>query len=336
MVHPPSRGSCLPLFPFVSWGASALPEGLVSPCVLLSPLVSLCLPLCHLSPRWMVCPPSPESCLPLSPFLFPFWFPSFFPFVGWCLLPESLVSSFLPLTPLLPLLVSLCWLVCPPSRGDKLTPLVSPCLPSWSPSGVLLGLLGVLYAFLRWPPWCWMVCPPSPRSCLHLSPIVPLLSCFPLSPIAHCTWMVRLPFGGSCLPVPPIVPLLDSPCWKVCSPCRRSCLPLSPIVPLLVSLCWTPSRGCFPLYPWLVPCGDGVSAFLTVLSPIVPLLVSLCWMVRPPSWGSFLLPRVLSPSVSACTPSCFPSLAGVSAFPSILPPFSPHYLLSCPPNSVLL
>ena len=168
---------CLPLsprtpflFPFVGWCARLL-EGLVSPCLplldgvfprVLSPLVSSlspflspCAPLCHLSPRWMVCLPSPESCLPLSPFLFPFLFPFFlpflFPFVGWCLLPEGLVSPFLRLTPLLPLLVSLCWVVCPPSRGDKLTPLVSPCLPSWSPSGVLLG---VLNAFLRWPPWC--------------------------------------------------------------------------------------------------------------------------------------------------------------------------------------
>ena len=172
MVCPPSRGSCLPLspftflFPFVGWRAR-LPKGLVSPCLpivsllaslcwMVRPpsrgsclplwpvvsLVSLCLPLCHLSPRWMVCPPSPESCLPLSPFLFPF----LFPFVGWCQLPGSLVSPFLPLTTLLTLLVFLCWMVCPPSRGDKLTPLVSPCLPSWSPSGVLLGALN---AFLR-------------------------------------------------------------------------------------------------------------------------------------------------------------------------------------------
>ena len=126
MVRPPSRGSCLPLspflFPFVGW-CVRLPKGLVSPCL---PIVSLLASLC-----WMVRPPSPESCLPLSPFLFPF----LFPFVGWCQLPGGLVSPFLPLTPLLTLLVSLCWMVCPPSRGDKLTPLVSPCLPSWSPSG---------------------------------------------------------------------------------------------------------------------------------------------------------------------------------------------------------
>ena len=155
MVCPPSQGSCLPLsphclpscfplldgasafprvlsplvsplspflFPFVGW-CVRLPKGLVSPCL---PIVSLLASLC-----WMVRPPSPESCLPLSPFLFPF----LFPFVGWCQLPGGLVFPFLPLTPLLTLLVSLCWMVCPPSRGDKLTPLVSPCLPSWSPSG---------------------------------------------------------------------------------------------------------------------------------------------------------------------------------------------------------
>ena len=66
------------LLPFVGW-CVRLPEGLVSPCGLLSPLVSLCLPLCHLSPRWMVCPPSLESCLPLPPLLFPFLFPFLFP-----------------------------------------------------------------------------------------------------------------------------------------------------------------------------------------------------------------------------------------------------------------
>ena len=45
---------------------------------------------------WMVCPPSEglvSPCLPLSPFLFPF--------VGWCVrLPEGLVSPCLPLSPL--------------------------------------------------------------------------------------------------------------------------------------------------------------------------------------------------------------------------------------------
>ena len=88
----------------------------------------LCLVSLHLSP-WVVVSASPVLSVP-------------------CLL--SFVSLH-PLTPLLTLLVFLCWMVCPPSRGDKLTPLVSPCLPSWSPSGVLLGALN---AFLRWPPWC--------------------------------------------------------------------------------------------------------------------------------------------------------------------------------------
>ena len=106
------------LLPFVGW-CVRLPEDLVSPCVR----------LCHLSPRWMVCPPTPESCLPLSPFLFPF----LFPFVGWCQLPGGIVSPFLPLTTLLTLLVFLCWVVCPPSRG-------SPCL--------------ALSPFLVAKPWC--------------------------------------------------------------------------------------------------------------------------------------------------------------------------------------
>ena len=178
-----------------------------------------------------------------------------------------------------------------------------------------------------------MVCPPSPRSCLHLSPISPLLSCFPLSPIAHCIpscfllldgasafrrvlsphlvslcWMVRVPYRRFCLRLSPIVPLLDFPCWMVCPPSRGSGLSLPPIVPLLVSPCW---KVCSPCRRSCLP-----------LSRIVPLLISLCWT---PSRG-----------VSHCTPDCFPLLAGVSAFPSILSPFSPHYLLSCPPNSVLL
>ena len=75
--------------------------------------------------------------------------------------------------------------------------------------------------------------------------------------------------------------------------------------------CWMvcpPSRGsCLPL------------------SPIVSLLVSLCWMACPR--------RVLSPFVSHGTPSGFPLLDGVSAFPRVLSPFvSPEGLVSlCPP-----
>ena len=96
---------------------------------------------------WMVYPPSRGSCLPLSP--------------------------------ILPLLVSLCWMVCPPSRGSSLP--LSPTVP------LLVSL-------------CWMVCPPSWGSCTPLSPIVPLL-------VSLC-WMARPPSRGSCLHLSPIVSLL--------------------------------------------------------------------------------------------------------------------------------
>ena len=88
---------------------------------------------------------------------------------------------------------------------------------------------------------------------------------------------------------------------------------------------------CFPLYLFLFPFSDGASTF----------------------------PRVLSPFVSHCTPSCFPLLYGVSAFlrsclllsplsPSLSSVLSPSlslflfpfvaggFILHCPPSSVRL
>ena len=71
---------------------------------------------------WMVCPPSRQSCLPLSPIVPPF---SLFPFVGWCVrLAEGRLSS---LSPIVPLFVSLYWMVCPPSRESCLP--LSPVVP---------------------------------------------------------------------------------------------------------------------------------------------------------------------------------------------------------------
>ena len=80
------------------------------------------------------------------------------------------------------------------------------CWFSFSPNSVLLGLLGVLNAFLRCPPWCWTVCPPSRGSCLPLAPIVCLLVSLCL--VSLCLslytflflfvgWCVRLPEGHS-------------------------------------------------------------------------------------------------------------------------------------------
>ena len=130
----------------------------------------------------MVCPPSEglvSPCLPLSPFLFPF--------VGWCVrLPEGLVSPCLPLSPFVSLLVSLCRMVCPPSRGSclPLSLLVSPCL-SLSP---LVSLVPILVSSclplscLPLSPFVSPCLPLSPRWMPFVSPCLPscFLSCFPL------------------------------------------------------------------------------------------------------------------------------------------------------------
>ena len=202
------------LFPFVEW-CVRLPQGLVS------------------------------LCLPLYPFLFPF--------VGSCVrLPEGPVSPRLPscfhlldgasafqtfLSPLVSLIVSLCWMR-PPSPG-----LVSPCLPSW------IHVLDGASAF--------------PGSCFPFSPMVSLL-------VSLC-WIVCAPSQLVSQLVFQIFSLIASLCWMVCPPSRHSCLPwspflfpfvgwrarlpqaLSPLVSLLVSMCWMvrpPSRGlvspCLP------------------------------------------------------------------------------------------
>ena len=310
---------CLPvspfLFPFVGW-CVRLPEGLVSPCLSLSPLVFPCLPclpcthscfvLSPLSP--FVSPCLPVGCLlsPLSPFLFPF----LFPFVGWCVrLPEGLVSPCLPF--------------------------VSPCLPSCFPSSALLV---VLNAFFRCPPWCWMVCPPSRRSCLPLSPIVPLL-------VSPC-WMVCPPCRGSSLPLSPIVPFLFPLVgWYVrlseglVSFCLPFCSFLFPFVGFSLCLPWCPFL--FSLVGWCVRLAD-------VLPPIAP-IVSHCLRARVPvldgaSAFSTSSLSLLSPIVSS---TCVPVLDGVSAFPrSCLPvypclPLSPHmcacmFWMVCSPSRGLV
>ena len=186
-----------------------LPEGLVSPCLPLSPLVSHCLPTCVpvldavsafprvflASPCLPTCVPVldgvslPEPlvslCLPLSPHMCAC--------VGWCVrLPEGLVSPCLPLSAL----VSPCL---------PLSPLVSPCLPL-SPLVSHVPVLDGVSAFPRvlsplvFPcplvfllvSLCWVVCPPSRGSCLPLSPLV--CPCLPSSPLVS--------------PCPPLCPCL--------------------------------------------------------------------------------------------------------------------------------
>ena len=202
------------------------------------------------------CPPSafPRSSLLLSPFLFPF--------VGWCVrLPEvlsPLVSDCVPsgflllhgvrlpevLSPLVSLLVSFCWMVCPPRSCLPLSPL----------------LLDGVSAF--------------PRSC----PLSRFLS-HALSPLVfHCLQKV-----SHCIPLSPLVshcfPLSPSPCVPVLddvSSFPRSCLSLSPIVSPHVCLPCPILSLCLPLSliasPTRVFCVGWCARLPKVLSPLSPSL----------------------------------------------------------------
>ena len=189
-------------------GAPAFPK-------VFSPFVSHCAPACFLLLVGVSAFPAPclhlshctPSCFPvldgvsafpgvLSPFVSHC---PLYSFVGWRVrLSEDLVS---PCIRSVPLLVSLCWIVCPPSRGFCLR--LSPIVP------LLVSL-------------CWMVCPRFRGSCLALSAMAPLL-------VSLC-WMarVRLSQGlvSACIPV---------------TQCTPSCCPLLGGVsglPLIVSPCF--------------------------------------------------------------------------------------------------
>ena len=207
----------LPLFPLVGW-CVRLSEGLVSLCLplrpFLFPFVGWCVRL------------SEGSCLPFSP-------------VDSCLVRSPVRGSCLPLPAMAPLLVSLCWMVCPspiclplPSRCrvSPLSPNVSGCLHTCAP--VLDGASTFLTSCLPLPPIVsaclptrWIVCPPSQglvSACLLL-----------LSPhMRACVgWCIRLPEVSS----PPLVshclpscfPVLDglSALPRFCLPCLPACLP---------------------------------------------------------------------------------------------------------------
>ena len=145
MVCPLSRGSCVPLSPFVPlcmdcvFAFSRVLSPFVSPrsplhglCVrLLQDLLSLCLPLCPFI--WMACPPSPRSCLPLSSFVSLHMGGAhafsrvLSPFVSPCI---SGVSAF---ASVLSPLVSPCTLLMDvvSAFSKVLSPFVSPCTPSY-------------------------------------------------------------------------------------------------------------------------------------------------------------------------------------------------------------
>ena len=308
----PLVSHCLPTYVCLCWMARPPSQGLVSPCLPLSPIASPHVCLC-----WMARPPS--QC------------------VGWCARLPKVLSPLVSPSPFvshyLHTWVTM-WMVCPPSRG-----LVSTCLPTCVP--VLDGVAAfpksclplspiVAHVFLCWnvfafPRSCLPIVSPHMRACVGccvcLSKFLSSLAshCLPIPPIAlivsHCLphmcacvgWCVRLPevclcwsaFPSSCLLLSPtcVHVLDDVPVFlKFClalSPFASQCFPLSRIVSLLVFFCWMvcpPSGG--------------------LVSP----LVSLCWMVCPPFRGL----------VSPCLPSHFPLLDGLSAFPRSCLPLSPH------------
>ena len=178
--------------------------------------------------------------------------------------------SCLPLSPIVSLLVSLCWMVRPPSPG-LVSPRLSSCFylldgASAFPSSVSPGLPACL-------PWldsasafpaCFPACPRAGlQACLpvclpHCFPLLDGVSalprlCLSLSPSFSPFLFPRknLLDGASAFPrscLPPCLPL--SPfLFPFVASSRGSCLPFSPIVPLLVGWC---VRGLVPLSPQLV------------------------------------------------------------------------------------
>ena len=370
------RGSCLPLSSIVPllvalwWMVCEGPlvDGVRGSCLPLSPIVPLLVALpfggwCARVLWWMVCEGLVSLCLPLYPFLLPFggWCARVLsPFVSHCTpsccpLMDGVRESCLPLSPIVPLLVALWWMVC---EG-----LVSLCLPLY-PFLLCFGgwCARVLFPFVfHCAPSC---CPPVywvRGSCLPLSSIVPLL--------VALWWMVCESLVSLCLPLYPFLLRFGGWCARVLSPfvshcalsccplvdgVRGSCFPLSSIVPLLIALWWMVCESlvslCLPLYPFLLRFGGWCARVLSpfvfhcapsccplvdgarVLFPlpsIVPLFVALWWMVCE-GLVSLCLPlcpfllrfggwcaRVLSPFVFHCAPSCCPLVDGVrgSCFP---------------------
>ena len=176
----------------------------------------------------MVRPPSQAS------------YPFLSPFVGWGVcFPEGLVSL---LCPLVPLLVALCWMVCPPSRGSclLLSPIVAQCELSGNLNAFLSFLLGFEWC-ARLPEGFFLLCFHCATSCFQfldglfpfprvLSPIVPFL--VPLVGWRPpCRWCARLPEGlvSLYLLCPSCFRLLDGVFAfpRVLSPV---CLPLCPFL----------------------------------------------------------------------------------------------------------
>ena len=332
-VCSPSWGEVLSLVsPHVClcWMAWPPSRGLVSPCLLFSPIVSPHVCLC-----WMVSPPSEglvshcvpacfllldgvsafplvSPCLPLSPFLFPF--------VGWCVFPR-------PCLPCLP--------ACLPAQ--LVSQLASQLVPK------LFRLSSFLFPFGVRLPEALFPLPPFPaclRACFH--------SCFPFLGGVWAFPRPCLPCLPACLPacLPSCFPLLDGvSAFPLVSHCLASCF-----------LCWMvcpPSRALVPLvsqlvyqFVFLFPFVGWCAHLPEVLSPLSPSLSpSLSSSLSPrlsPSLSSFLFRCVgwcvLPACLPACLPSCFPLLDGVSAFPLVSHCLASCFLcwMVCPPSRALV
>ena len=335
MACPPFQGlvspivshlpSCFPCLDGVPAFSRCLPWSPIVPhCSPFSPIVSPHVCLC-----WMVCPPSRglvSPCLPLSPFLsiLVSGCLQLFPIVSHCLQLSPIVSQhvclcwmvhlpevlFFIVSHCLPRYACLCWMVCPPSRG-----LVSPCLPTCVPVLDGASALDGVSAF--------------PRSCLPLSACVgwcvrlpevlfPLVShlpsCFPLLDGASAFPTSLSPLVSHCLLT--CEPVLDglSASPRSClhlssmvSPCPPNCLPLSPFLSPRLPLSPV-AFHCFPLSPHMCACVGWclrLGSYLPsrgLVSPCLPLSPHTCACVG----RCVPLPKVLSPLVSRCFPTCVP------------------------------
>ena len=262
-------------------------------CLPLSPLVPLLCPF-----KSMVCPPSPGSCLPLSPAFLPFSVHG----VSQTLMETSRELQ-LPFSFLGQLTTGSQQREHCPSNECPLSPPVSACTPSngwcvrpfiWWCARLLPGPCTTSYA------WCARILPGLVSLCAP-----------------SYGWCVRFLEGlvSPCLHLYPFA-------WIVCLPSPGFCLPLSPLVALCMDCVFAFSRifspfvsPCAPSYGWRVRLLQGLVSHCLPLYPFI-------WVVRTPSQGSCLL---LSPLVSlACPPSpasCLP-----------LSPLVPFLWMLCPPS----
>ena len=219
-------------------------------CLPLSPLVPLLRPF-----KSMVCPPSPGSCLPLSPALLPFSMHG----VSQTLMETSRELQ-LPFSFLGQLTTGSQQREHCPSNECPLSPPVSACTPSngwcvrpfiWWCARLLPGPCTTSYA------WCARILPGLVSLCAP-----------------SYGWCVRFLEGlvSPCLHLYPFA-------WIVCLPSPGFCLPLSPLVALCMDCVFAFSRifspfvsPCAPSYGWRVRLLQGLVSLCLALYPVI-------WMV---------------------------------------------------------